>query len=71
MIFHFTLNMDYHTFLHHYSGTARQILVMSEQGKRLSVPAARFRSFLLHNGIVGRFYIELDPQNRIIVLQRC
>ncbi|MGL4455481.1 MAG: DUF2835 family protein [Plesiomonas sp.] len=44
---------------------------MSEQGKRLSLPAARFRSFLLHNGIVGRFYIELDPQNRIIALQRC
>ncbi|MGL5105827.1 MAG: DUF2835 family protein, partial [Plesiomonas shigelloides] len=38
MIFHFSLSIDYQTFLHHYHGQARQILVWSEEGKRLSLP---------------------------------
>ncbi|WP_072038668.1 DUF2835 domain-containing protein [Plesiomonas shigelloides] len=71
MIFHFSLSIDYQTFLHHYHGQAQQILVWSEEGKRLSLPAARFRTFLLHNGVNGRFRLEINAQNSILSLQRC
>ena len=53
-----------------YQGHARYILVESENGLKLQLPAANFREFVTVDGIQGRFHVSIDSDNRILELRR-
>ncbi|WP_082712326.1 DUF2835 domain-containing protein [Vibrio tritonius] len=61
----FSLNISYQTFLNHYSGQASTVLVVTENGLRLQLPAARLRPYLSQLGIRGRFRLVTDQNNKI------
>ncbi len=65
----FHLNISYHTFLTHYSGAASNVLVYTEQGLKLQIPAARLRPFLTQTGIKGRFCLVTDNTNKFVKLE--
>ncbi|TON86642.1 DUF2835 family protein, partial [Vibrio parahaemolyticus] len=51
--YYFTLNIPYQTFLSHYSGAASSVQVITNNGLRLQLPAAKFRPFLSQLGVRG------------------
>ena len=53
-----------------YAGEKRYILVNSDDGLKLQLPAANFRGFVGADGINGRFSVTIDDDNRIIELRR-
>ena len=53
-----------------YEGMARYILVESESGLTLQLPAVNFREYVTANGIHGRFRVRIDTDNRIIALSK-
>lgn len=53
-----------------YQGEARYILVESDQGLTLQLPAANFRDYVGANGIHGRFRVSIDAGNRILALRK-
>ena len=53
-----------------YRGNARYILVESNEGLRLQLPAINFRGFVGADGIRGRFRVRIDDANRIQSLDR-
>ena len=53
-----------------YQGQVRFILVESDQGPKLQLPATSFRPYVADNGIHGRFAVRIDSDNRIIDLRR-
>ena len=65
----FRLDISYHTFLAHYSGAASNVLVYTEQGLKLQIPAARLRPFLTQIGVKGRFCLSTDNLNKFVKLE--
>jgi hypothetical protein len=65
----FRLNISYHTFQQHYSGAASAVLVVTEQGLKLQIPAMRLRPFLSQIGIKGRFRLTTDQNNKFVQLE--
>ncbi len=53
-----------------YRGRARYILVETDDGTRLQLPASRFREFVDGDGIHGRFRVETDTKHKLQSLQR-
>lgn len=68
--YYFRLNVSYQAFLSHYSGSASTVMVMTEQGLKLQLPASRFRSFLTQLGVKGRFRLTTDQNNRFLNLEQ-
>ncbi|WP_087017843.1 DUF2835 family protein [Thaumasiovibrio subtropicus] len=66
----FRISISYHLFMQHYNGVAKTVLIECEQGLRLQLPATRFRPYLTHAGINGRFRIIIDENNRIKQMDR-
>ncbi|MGD8111813.1 DUF2835 domain-containing protein [Vibrio sp. TRT 21S02] len=67
--YYFSLNISYQTFLSHYSGAASSVLVITDNGLRLQLPATRFRPFLTQIGVKGRFRLTTDQENKFIKLE--
>lgn len=65
----FSLNIPYQTFLSHYNGAASNVLVTTETGLRLQLPASRFRPFLSQIGLKGRFRLITDQNNKFVRLE--
>ncbi|QSA19688.1 DUF2835 domain-containing protein, partial [Vibrio furnissii] len=65
----FSLNISYQSFLSHYSGAASTVLVLTESGLRLQLPAAKFRPFLSQIGVKGRFRLTTDQNNKFLKLE--
>ncbi len=53
-----------------YEGQARFILVESEQGQKLQLPAINFRAYVSADGITGRFSVVIDASNKIQMLRK-
>ncbi|MDD9157562.1 DUF2835 domain-containing protein [Aliivibrio sp. S4TY2] len=68
--YYFRMNVTYQAFLSHYSGVASTVVVMTEQGLKLQLPASRFRSFLTQLGVKGRFRLTVDQHNRFVNLEQ-
>lgn len=68
--YYFYLDIYYHTFQRHYAGSAASVLVTTEDGSRLQIPASYLRAHVTHVGIKGRFKIVLDENNAIISLEQ-
>ncbi|NOH64721.1 DUF2835 domain-containing protein [Vibrio sp. RE88] len=67
--YYFSLNISYQSFLAHYNGAASNILVVTDNGLRLQLPASRFRPFLSQIGLKGRFRLTTDQNNKFLKLE--
>lgn len=67
-IYFFSLNISYQAYQAHYSGGANKVLVVTECGLKIQLPTSRFRPFLTHSGIQGRFQLTTDQDNRFLRL---
>ncbi|OAN17935.1 hypothetical protein A3K86_03185 [Photobacterium jeanii] len=65
MFYTFSVNISYQAFLNHYSGAASTVVVVTDNGIRLQLPASRFRPFLSQLGVKGRFRVDVNAQNKI------
>ncbi|MCG3722068.1 DUF2835 family protein [Vibrio cincinnatiensis] len=65
----FSLNISYQTFLAHYSGVASYVIVMTENGLKLQLSAAKLRPFLSQLGIKGRFRLTTDQHHKFVKLE--
>ena len=52
-----------------YQGQARYIMVYTDNGTSLQLPAINFRQYVGDRGIQGRFEVEIDDKNKIIQLK--
>lgn len=53
-----------------YRGQARYILVESDQGLKLQLAAANFRTYVTAEGIRGRVKVKIDANNKILTLRK-
>ncbi|UXI02865.1 DUF2835 domain-containing protein [Photobacterium sp. TY1-4] len=69
---HYTFSMyiSYQSYLDHYSGAASTVLVVTDNGLKLQLPASRFRPFLSQLGVKGRFRVTVNAQNRIEAIEQ-
>lgn len=68
--YRFRIALSYQQYLHYYQGHVQAIVVRSDEGLRLQLPAARLRPFVTAMGIHGRFELELDALNQTQRLER-
>ncbi|GAK83228.1 hypothetical protein JCM19238_776 [Vibrio ponticus] len=67
--YYFSLNIPYQTFLAHYNGAASSVMVTTDNGLRIQLPATRFRPFLSQIGLKGRFRLTTDQNNKFLKLE--
>ncbi|NBI55502.1 DUF2835 domain-containing protein [Photobacterium alginatilyticum] len=65
----FSVYISYQSYLNHYSGAASTVVVVTDNGLKLQLPASRFRPFLSQLGVKGRFRITVNNQNRLDTLE--
>ena len=68
--FEFNLDLPARKIERIYQGNARFILVESDEGLTLQLPAINFRDYVTAAGIYGRFSVRIDENNRIVNLSR-
>jgi hypothetical protein len=66
----FSLDLSSDEYLRYYRGSAQSVLVQAEDGRRVRLPAANLRPFLLADGIRGRFEISLNDNNSLLNIRR-
>ncbi len=66
----FTLTIPAQEYLRYYQGTASQISVRAEDGRRIQFPAYHLRPFVNADGLRGRFEMTLDEHHRFLGLRR-
>ncbi|GAA3703995.1 DUF2835 family protein [Oceanisphaera sediminis] len=66
----FRLTISRAQLLQYYQGHTAALSVITEQGLRLQVALHHFRSFVGHDGLNGRFEIELTEQRQLHRLHR-
>ena len=66
----FHLNIAPEEYLAYYSGQARSVSVVAEDGRRIEFPAEHLRAFVHENGIKGKFEICFDQLNRFVSLNK-
>ncbi len=68
--YYFNLHISYQEFERVYRGSARAVLAVDDQGRRIQIPALRFMPFLNSGGISGRFVLSTDNNNKFLSLQK-
>ena len=53
-----------------YQGQVKYIIVVTDAGLKLQLPASNFRNFVGSDGIQGRFRLTTDNQNRLQTIDR-
>lgn len=66
----FGLTLTYEQCLPYYKGDMQAIIVRSDCGKRVQIPAVHMRKFIDTLGIRGHFRLTLDEENRFIQLEK-
>ncbi|MCP4433557.1 MAG: DUF2835 domain-containing protein [Gammaproteobacteria bacterium] len=66
--FEFNINLSADKTHRIYQGQARYILVYTDNGTSLQLPAINFQRYVTEQGIQGRFEVEIDDRNKIIRL---
>ena len=69
-IIRFNLNLDYQQYLQVYQGTAKNVSVVADDGRRIAFPARNIQSFLNREGINGYFEMELTAENKFISIKK-
>ncbi|MCP4486678.1 MAG: DUF2835 domain-containing protein [Gammaproteobacteria bacterium] len=52
-----------------YRGNAKYLLVYTDEGLKLQLPALNFRPFVTVQGIHGRYRVRIDGNNKILDLK--
>ena len=68
--FEFTVHLSAEKIERIYQGQARYILVYTDEGTSLQLPAGNFQSYVTDKGINGRFVVETDDNNKLIRMQK-
>jgi len=68
--YYFTISVTYQAYLQHYSGQASNVLIVTECGLKIQLPASRLRPFLTYGGIKGRFILATDSSNKFVELTK-
>lgn len=68
--YYFSITISADEFLRVYQGSAKNVLVTDEHGRRIQIPANRFVPFVSRLGIVGRFCLTTDSQHKFVSLDR-
>jgi hypothetical protein len=66
----FSLQLSYDQYLQVYQGSAKNISVQAEDGRRIAFPARNVQSFLTKEGIQGYFEMELTNENKFICIKK-
>lgn len=66
----FRLNISADDYLRYYQGQAHSVVAVGEDGRRVRLPALKFRPFLDRTGIHGRFRLEFDQNFKFVSLSR-
>ena len=64
----FSLQISYEQYLRVYQGTAKNISVVADDGRRIAFPAGKVQSFLTRDGITGYFEMVINSENKFIEL---
>ncbi len=56
--------------LRYYRGTAKNVLVTTDQGLRVQFPAEHLQRFITADGVSGRFAIRFDASNKFAGIRR-
>ena len=66
--YEFTMQLSAEKTSRIYQGEARYLLVYTDDGVKLQLPALNFRSYVTNEGIIGRFCVEINDENKIVDL---
>lgn len=66
----FRLDISADDYLAYYRGSIRDIMVGTEDGRRVKFPAGALQPFVTRAGIRGRFELRFDANHRLIGLHR-
>lgn len=66
----FDINIPAEQILAYYQGIARQVSIVSYDGRRIEFPAEKLRPYLDHRGVHGVFELEFDSNHRFVALHR-
>jgi len=66
----FSISLSAERYLQYYRGHARSVIIRSEDGRRIQLPAVNLRPFVTAEGIVGRFQLTLDENNKLMDIRR-
>lgn len=66
----FSIYITYQNYLNYYNGAASTVQVVTDEGLRLQLPAARLRPFLSQIGIKGRFRLTVNSEHRFHSLEQ-
>jgi hypothetical protein len=61
----FSLHISADKYRRYYTGQAKAVVVVADDGRRLQFPAANLQKFVTHEGIQGRFEIVFDANHKI------
>lgn len=66
----FSLQLTADQYLRVYQGTAKRVSAIAYDGQRIEFPAQNIKKFLTHNGISGRFEMELTSENKFVAIRK-
>ncbi|PKF50754.1 DUF2835 domain-containing protein [Enterovibrio nigricans] len=69
-VYFFRVDISYHVFQQHYAGIAANVVVTTDHGLTLQLPASRLRPYLSQQGVKGRFRLIVDENNRFKSLDK-
>ncbi|WP_083539533.1 DUF2835 domain-containing protein [Enterovibrio coralii] len=69
-VYYFSVDISYHIFQQHYAGVASTVVVKTDNGLTLQLPASRLRPYLSQLGVKGRFRLTVDENNRFKSLDK-
>lgn len=66
----FRLAISAQSYVNYYSGAARSVIVVAEDGRRIKFPAEHLRTHVTHHGVYGLFVLEYDDRQKFVGLRR-
>ncbi len=69
-IIQFSLQLSYDQFLKVYQGVAKNVSVITNDGRRITFPAGNIQPYLTKEGIRGSFEMELTIENKFISIKK-
>lgn len=66
----FNLAISTTEYTSYYSGSAKQVICTSTDGRKVVFPAAKLRPFVTHNGVCGMFEIQYDKNNKFMHMRK-
>ena len=66
----FRIELPADRFLRYYRGAAQVVVVTSDDGRRIQLPALELRPFVSGEGISGYFEMILDSNNKLLSIKK-